>query len=253
MSNAALGAMVMRMRAEPVGYRRPPTPVTTGYVPQDLIFTKMNMVDAVAKELDRLIPNIKRQAFRDSWSAWYGNWRKFYDSYQGILNAPRRAGTIFFSDRLNEMVDSWVSQVKTYRRGYDSEESSSGASLPKPSTPEPDDPLPESPDMPGAIDYMIGKIPWWIWVTAIGGVAVAGYVAYKTMKNVQHTQDQILPMLPTLLAPEATVASKALSKSGHDPLRLPRPPVAGDCGCMAARDPGPLERASLQVPLLTKE
>ena len=165
---------------------------SVGWTSPTIFYERMRSLDPAIQELNTLIGNyISRQAFRDSWKAYYAQWTKFYaesQEWQRKLTGPQ----IFENEAYGQQVEDFRRRYETYRAGYEAERNEKGEAPPTPVTPTP------RPDQRTPSDSGI-QIPWWVWM--LGGVALVGggYWIYKKALVVRDARREIDRALPDTL------------------------------------------------------
>lgn len=160
-------------------------PASTGWTSPNTINEKLRQVNLSAVALNADIGgNVRREAFKASWAAWFANWRAFFDKYQGTF---ARLGALTYTDELFQQVLSYESQLVTWYDAY-GREKDGDKPMPPPTgaPPVPLAPIPPSRDkLPEAPPGDGLSIPWWAWVIGAGMIAGAGYMTYRYVKRAQ--------------------------------------------------------------------
>lgn len=177
-----LGTQVMMRRSVPRAYAqaRPGHPVV-GWTPPTVIYDKMRHVDMAAKEMNALIAaNVRNATLRSAWIAWYGNWQKFFDKYQGTF---AKLGAVFYTDDLARQAEEYRRTFESFRATYAAERDEKGQPLPQPVAPIPSVLQPGDTKKEGEDEKKGWSIPWWVWVLGGAGVVVGGYFVVKSVRN----------------------------------------------------------------------
>lgn len=159
-------------------------PATTGWTAPTLIYEKMRQINVSASALNSdVTANVRRDAFKSAWSAWFASWSAFFQKYQGT---GAKLSALTFTDELFQQVLSFESQLVTWYDAYGREKDGDKTVAPASGAPPvPNVPIPPSKELPDAPDTSGLVIPWWAWVIGVGALAGAGYMTYVYVKRAQ--------------------------------------------------------------------
>lgn len=207
-----------------------------GFTNPSVTYEKMRHTDTSARIMNDDVRNyVLREAFKTAWSAWYARWRAFFDK-----TMDEKFSNVFKTDEIAAQAEAYRQDLARFQATYKQERDANGQPLPSNT---PDVPITPPPDKE---DEKSTGIPLWALLVGLGVVG-AGVGVYYVMKKQYQLAEKALPLLPSILAPEATLLSKAatshdvsgrvqyaFAKAGHDVVA--RPMLGGDCGCQRDLD-----------------
>jgi len=197
-----------------------------GFTAPTDIYEVMRQIQTSAAALDPdVITNVADPAFKRAWSAWFAEWRVFFDSNY------RTFKTLLHSDELKGQVETYRSQLLSWYEGYQRQVGTDGKPVPTPKGVPPLRPPPE-------VEAGKGGLPWWVWL--VGGAALVGvgYLGYRYYQRAQETKRIIhTEVLPGLIG-----APLARAAASRDPERVLSPQSSGRARDADPRTGGPAEQ-----------
>jgi hypothetical protein len=137
------------------------------------ILAEMNAVDAAVQQLDGEVSAVPvSAAFRNGWTAFAAEWRKFYDEHKGLtgrLFTSIYRQTLAFHRRVEEWFGAFAREGWAARAGL----GPGAASLPAA-------PLPaaSTPETPARSGYSFGTVAW----IAFGSAVFGGLLVYSSQE-----------------------------------------------------------------------
>jgi hypothetical protein len=163
-----------------------------GFVAPTIIYDKMREIDTLAKDLGpKIITYVADDpAFVRAWQDFDAEWTPFFQKYQGNY---AKLGAVFYTDDLNQRVDSFRTRINDLYAKYQTHHQPNGQPVPPPAAA----PIPVTP--PSGPNAPRAGYPWWFWTLFGVGIVGAAYAGYRYVVRAQALkkgiQEEILPGL----------------------------------------------------------
>lgn len=236
MNYADYGTQVMLRRAYAQAAQQP----IIGFTAPTILYDRMRALDPAVQELQTLVQTyVTRQAFKDSWSQYYGQWVAFYQKYLGS-DANKLGAPVTDNAKFEAQIEDFRVRYQTYRDGYSKEVDANGQPLKAPAPISPLPPPPPPDTQPDDQKKSSWTLPWWAWM--LGGVAVVGggYWLYKRaieVRDARRAIDKALPNTLGALVPGGHAMGTFVAE--HSPARDPNPPKVISAGLAPDPEPHP--------------
>ena len=168
-----------------------PFPVADSALTPQEVLQKLNRTDVEYKTFDATVrsqaPGVVRPQFATSWAAQLADWNAFYQRTQQTISDPGFF-TVINTRSLSDNIDTYRQQLVGWN---DALRIQSPGTVPvgPPPVPVVTNPGPMGPSAPTIPGGNGGgsSLPWWVTagltVAVLGGVAYAGYTAYRYVKG----------------------------------------------------------------------